>query len=64
MIRAKLYIYRCKVLEQVPIMSSFKKEIFEMYEIDKCIAFSRGKLTDFQLRWKLFDGIIKSLTLD
>ena len=48
---AKYFVFKCKCLKTIPLFQVFKQNLYTYIEIERYIAFDKGKLHIHDLKW-------------
>ena len=59
LLRAKHYLYYCRITGQLPSIVDFKKQIKSYYQTERYIAYKTLQIPKFEALWENFKNLIQ-----
>ena len=56
---AKKFIYRHKVMNQIPVFQNFVLEFVNYFHVEKSISYRKCEWNNFDERWKLYMNLLE-----
>ena len=59
LLRAKFYLYYCRITNQVPSIEAFKRQIKSYYQTERYMALKTQQIPKFEALWQSYKSLIQ-----